>query len=232
MSVTATYKLRVLLALPLLVMLSGCYDMTIQLAGLPGNTPPAESIYISGNFNNWDPGDPNYILHKNSDSVYEVKLPKGFGDVEYKFTRGDWSTVEKDPCGFEVPNRIAYYSRNPIRRDTVRSWADMPHPNCPGITVIIESLPENTPTNASLYFASTINNWDPGNRYWMFTRNLDGKYYIEIPRPTDEEIEYKITRGGWATVECAASGEDIDNRVFRGKAGEEVRIVIERWKDK
>ena len=228
----ATYKSSLLLFVPLLLLFAGCYNMTIQISSLPGNTPPAESIYISGNFNNWDPGDPNYILHLNSNSVYEVSLPRGFGEVEYKFTRGDWSTVEKDPCGFEIPNRVAYYSKIKIRRDTIRSWNDLPHPGCPRFTVIIDSLPPNTPKNAALYFAAYFNNWDPGSRYWTFTKDLNGKFYIEIPRVDNDAIDYKITRGGWPNVECAANGDDIDNRVFRGMAGEEVRIVIERWKDK
>lgn len=225
--------------------------MTIQVTSLPGNTPPAESIYISGNFNNWDPGDPNYILHKNPDSIYEVKLPKGFGDIQYKFTRGDWSTVEKDPCGFEISNRVAYYGKAQVIKDTIRSWIDLPKPGCPSITLIIYSLPDNPaphssssptpppppptpppPGDEGLFFTSSINNWDPGSRYWMFTRGPNGKYYIEIPRVGDDDIEYKITRGSWQNVECATDGEDINDRILRGKAGDEIRISIARWKDR
>jgi hypothetical protein len=238
------YNLQMFFPVALLLLLTGCYDMTVQVTGLPGNTPPTENLYISGNFNNWDPGDPNYILHKNSDSVYEVKLPKGFGDVEYKFTRGDWSTVEKDQCGYEISNRVAYYGKNLVIKDTISSWVDLPKPGCPSITIIIYSLPETTvpsssspplpppPGDDALYFVSNINNWDPGSRYWMFTRDPDGKYYIEIPRVGNDDIEYKITRGSWQTVECAANGEDIINRVLRGHAGDKVPIFIERWKDK
>jgi alpha-glucosidase len=117
-------------------------------------------------------------------------------------------------------------------QDTILSWNDLPHPGCPRITVIIDSLPPDTPENATFFFAANFNNWDPGSRYWMFTRGLDGKYFIEIPRNNDGEIEYKVTRGGWWTVECATSGEDIDNRIYNGKAGKEVKIIIERWKDR
>jgi hypothetical protein len=224
--------LKLILSFSLPILFSGCYDMTIRVVSLPGNTPPAEPIYISGNFNNWDPGDPNYILTLNSDSVYQVNLPKGIGDVEYKFTRGDWSTVEKDLCGFETSNRVAYYGKMEVVEDTIRSWNDLPKPGCPSFSIIIESLPENTPENAVFFFASGINDWDPGSRYWMFTRGTDGKYYLEVPRPGNERLEYKITRGDWNKVECSSDGEQIDNRVFRGKAGEEVRINIERWNDK
>jgi hypothetical protein len=227
-----TYRSSLLLFVPLLLILSGCYDMTVQITSLPGNTPPSEPIYISGNFNNWDPGDSKFILTLNSDSVYEVKLPKGIGEVEYKFTRGDWSTVEKDPCGFEISNRVALYGKDTVKNDTIRSWNDLPKPDCPSVTLIIESLPQNTPEDAALYLASNFNNWDPGSRYWMFTRGLDGKYYLEVPRTGGDELEFKITRGDWRNVECDSDGEDIDNRTYRGSAGEEVKIEIERWKDR
>ena len=215
-----------------MVLLTGCYDLTIQVVSLPGNTPPSEPIYITGNFNNWDPGDPKYILTPNRDSVLEVILPKGVGEVEYKFTRGDWSTVEKDPCGFEISNRLAIYGRSPVMKDSIISWNDLPKPGCPSFTIILDSIPGNTPENAALYLAAGFNGWDPGSRYWMFTRGTDGKYYIEVPRTNREDIEYKVTRGDWRTVECEDDGDDMDNRVFRGNAGEEVRIVVEGWKDK
>ena len=217
----------------LLVLLSGCYDMTLQVTSLPVNTPPSENIYITGNFNNWDPGDPDYILTLNSDSVYEVKFPKGIGAIEYKFTRGDWSTVEKDQCGFEIFNRVAIYGKDIVKQDTIMSWNDLPKPGCPSITIIIESLPENTPENAVLFLAANFNGWDPGSRYWMFTKGLDGKHYIEVPRIATDDLEYKVTRGDWRNVECDGDGEDIDNRTYREeKSGDEVRIVIEGWKDK
>lgn len=229
-----TYRLRILLPVALLLLLSGCYKMTIRVASVPANTPPTESLYISGNFNNWDPGDPAYILRKNKDSVYEVSLPRGFGDVEYKFTRGDWSTVEKDQCGFEISNRVAYYGKDTLMIDSIRSWNDLPKPGCPSIVLVIDSVPKNTPADAVLYMAANFNGWDPGSRYWMFSfsQGLDGKYYIDVPRVNNDKIYYKITRGDWRTVECAPNGDDIENRVLEGRPGQEVRIKVQRWKDK
>ena len=224
-------RYRLLLFLPLLFLVAGCYDMTIRLTGLPGNTPPSEPIYISGNFNNWDPGDPKYVMRPNSDSVLEVKLPKGIGEIEYKFTRGDWSTVEKDPCGFEVDNRVAFYGKAEVLHDTVWSWNDLPKPGCPSRTIIIDSLPENTPENSVFYLASNISEWDPGSRYWMFIKGPDGKYYIDVPLENSKESEFKVTRGDWGKVEVDADGNDITNRSFSGRAGEEIRIRIEGWKD-
>jgi len=216
----------------LMLLLSGCYDMSVQIASLPGNTPPAEPIYISGNFNNWDPGDPKYILHPNKDSVLEVQLPKGIGKIEYKFTRGDWSTVEKDPCGFEISNRSAFYGKAEVLKDSVKSWNDLPKAGCPSLLLIIDSLPANTPPNAVLYLAANFNDWSPGSRYWMFSQDTDGRYYIEIPRVKVDGIEFKITRGDWGRVECKPNGEDYDNRRLPELVGREVHISVEAWKDK
>jgi hypothetical protein len=215
----------------IMLLLPGCYDMKVRITELPANTPPSDNIYISGNFNNWDPGDPAYLMVKNSDSVYEVMLPKGIGSVEFKFTRGDWSTVEKDPCGYEIDNRVAFYGRQDIVGVVIDSWNDLPKPDCPKLVIIIDSLPEGKPNDA-LYIAGNFNDWDPGNRYWMLSQGLDGKYYIEIPRPDDEPFEYKITRGNWSRVECRADGEDIENRTLHGKAGDVVYITIEAWRDR
>lgn len=228
-----SFKIRsFLLLLISVLLLTGCYDMTIQVVKVPGTTPPSEPIYISGNFNNWDPGDPTYILRKNKDSILEIKLPKGVGEVEYKFTRGDWSTVEKDPCGFEINNHIAVYGRQPVIQDSILSWNDLPKSGCPSVLLIIDSLPQNTPSNAVLYLAANFNNWDPGSRYWMFSKAADGRYFIEVPRVKIDRMEYKITRGDWGRVECNAKGEDIGNRVIKGKIDREIRISVEAWKDK
>lgn len=215
----------------MVLLLSGCYDMTVRIKTLPANTPPSDQIYISGNFNNWDPGDPAYIMRLNEDSVYEVKLPRGVGEVEYKFTRGDWSTVEKDICGYETNNRLSVYGRDKIVYEHILSWNDLPKLQCPKFTIVIDSLPSNTPEEAALYIAGNFNGWDPGNRHWMFDKGADGRYYIEIPRPDHDVIEYKVTRGNWWKVEVRPDGNETDNRIFRGEQGETVHIVIRRWKD-
>lgn len=223
---------KLIMFLLLMFLLPGCYNLIVRISELPENTPAGEPIYISGNFNNWDPGDSRYIMRLNNDSVYEVKLPKGIGRLEYKFTRGDWSTVEKDICGYEIQDRIAYYGRNDTVNNIIESWNDLPKPLCPKAFFIIRSLPAYTPGNATIYLASDLNGWDPGDRGWAFSQTPEGMYFIEVPRPDDETIEYKITRGDWRRVETQANGEDFENRIFRGKAGDVVYIDIEGWKDR
>ncbi|WP_313027738.1 alpha/beta hydrolase-fold protein [Soonwooa sp.] len=55
-------------------------------------------VYITGNFNAWDPKDPNFKMTKIDNAHYFIdiaddKLPD---IVEYKFTKGGWENVEID----------------------------------------------------------------------------------------------------------------------------------------
>lgn len=51
-----------------------------------------------------------------------VALPLG-QHVEWKVTRGDWSSVEKGAWGEEIPNRVSVVSNSPCKA-SVASWAD------------------------------------------------------------------------------------------------------------
>ena len=80
---------------------------TFILESIPEYTPPQDNIYIVGDFNGWDPGDGNYMMDQNNMDQWEIALD-GFTNgtsIEYKFTRGDWGTVEKGPNGEEISNR-------------------------------------------------------------------------------------------------------------------------------
>jgi len=73
----------------------------------PASTPADAKMYIVGSFNEWDPGDGGNAVEMTkiagTDNCYcvSVDMPDG---AEYKFTRGNWETVEKTAdCG-EVGN--------------------------------------------------------------------------------------------------------------------------------
>ena len=207
---TAAY----LFLLVLVLMLSSCYEMTVQVEKMPSNTPADDPVYISGNFNNWDPGDDRYILQKVGESTYEVKLPRGVGPLEYKFTRGDWTTVEKDICGFEIENRVLVYGTTEVVVDTILSWNDLPPLDCPYITLVIDSLPENTPVESDLSVAGTFNDWDPREEEWQFQYDSTlRKPILRLPRiGGDRVIDLKITRGGLERIESDALGREITPR--------------------
>ena len=85
-------------------------QLTINVASIPPSTPPGEDIYIAGNFNNWNPGSPSYILTDHGDGTYSITFTPPAGQVEYKFTRGSWETVEGTASGDYRPNRVFSYN--------------------------------------------------------------------------------------------------------------------------
>ena len=140
--------------------IAACGQITIKLDKVPANTPAGSKIYVAGNFNFWDPGDDRYIMDYNKQNGYSITLPVSFGSVEYKFTRGDWSTVECDRCGNDISNRkIVDFDNKPIH-NKIESWADLEPLDCDSVLVILSNLPKNTPKDAEIKIAGNFNAWN------------------------------------------------------------------------
>jgi signal transduction histidine kinase len=85
-----------------------------------------DSIYISGSFNNWDSSASiKYRLHPTKTGEKFIVLNLPIGNYFYKYTRGNWSTVEKQWSGYEQPNRIISVQKDTTIRDTVFAWRDL-----------------------------------------------------------------------------------------------------------
>lgn len=81
---------------------------TFIINTLPKNTPHDAQIFISGNFNNWEPANPLYKVYKNVDGTYRTTIYTDKDPVEYKFTRGSWESIEARQSGKALPNRTIY----------------------------------------------------------------------------------------------------------------------------
>ncbi|MDZ4667864.1 MAG: alpha/beta hydrolase-fold protein [bacterium] len=99
-------------------------QVTINLKGVPANTPGSEDIYVAGNFNNWNPGDINYKLKKVG-STYSIILPAKTGDAQFKFTRATWGKVECTSTGANIANRSFTYSPNLTLNLSIAGWLDL-----------------------------------------------------------------------------------------------------------
>jgi alpha-glucosidase len=89
---------------------------------LPPGTPTGTPIHIASSASGWTqqplqwgpaPGKASGLL----------SVPRGAW-VYYKYTRGDWATVEKWPGCVEATNRYAFGAAHPVKQDTVWQWAD------------------------------------------------------------------------------------------------------------
>ena len=80
-------------------------------------------VFITGNFNQWNPRDKNFELTKTEENTYTIdiedkKLPKL---IEYKYSKGGWENVEIDRFGNITPNRKILKSTKKTV-DAVEKW--------------------------------------------------------------------------------------------------------------
>lgn len=99
---------------------------------------------------------------------------------------------------------------------------------------IVVSVPDATPPGEKVYVTGAcqeLGEWcAPGKPL----RQTDAKTWeAQICIPKDQDIEFKVTRGSWDTVEQHASGTDTGNHHVAAEVlnGEPVRHVVERWAD-
>ncbi|MBN2173303.1 MAG: T9SS type A sorting domain-containing protein [Bacteroidales bacterium] len=101
-------------------------QVTFIIDSLPDYTPPEDIIYIAGDFQGWNPGDPEFALQKNVEDKWFIELeamPEG-STIEFKFTRGDWGKVEKGEFGEEIPNRQFTFGNGETVSIIIYNWAD------------------------------------------------------------------------------------------------------------
>ncbi|GAB4416792.1 MAG: hypothetical protein OHK0039_26460 [Bacteroidia bacterium] len=99
------------LLLTLLPGLWACGQITFHIVAVPDNTPHDATLYLTGTFNDWRPGDTTYRFAMQPDSSYVFTLPVAPAHFEYKITRGNWSSVEGRASGRARVNRR--YERPP-----------------------------------------------------------------------------------------------------------------------
>jgi len=101
-------------------------QLTVNVTTIPANTPAGANIYIVGTFNTWNPGDATKILTKQANNTYSITFNPPVGAVEYKFTRGNWATVEGNASGTQLPNRTLTYNGQPMTVNvTILTWEDL-----------------------------------------------------------------------------------------------------------
>ncbi len=98
---------------------------------LPDNTPADAAVHLAGNVNGWNPADPALVLAPRAGGAWSLRL-HGLAPgqrVEFKFTRGAWSNVERDDGGADIANRVVTFDpARPTVALYVERWADLAAP--------------------------------------------------------------------------------------------------------
>ncbi len=99
--------------------------MTLHIAAVPQLTPLWDTLYAAGNFNNWEENDPDFMFIPDG-SGWSVTISGSENmALEFKITRGSWSSVEGDALGNYIGNRTAVLSNNTTLSISVAGWEDL-----------------------------------------------------------------------------------------------------------
>lgn len=83
-----------------------------------------DHIYVTGNFNLWNPADTSYLLKSNQTGVSKITLSLPAGNYEYKFTRGSWQKGETDAAGKGISNRALIVKSDTTIPINIQGWND------------------------------------------------------------------------------------------------------------
>lgn len=91
---------------------------------LPEGNKQADSIYLAGNFNGWNPKNEITRFSKDQKGNYflSVELPAGM--YEYKITRGGWDKAECKKGGENIGNRFLKLESDSTITIEIEAWQD------------------------------------------------------------------------------------------------------------
>ncbi|MDW3208687.1 MAG: helix-turn-helix domain-containing protein [Reichenbachiella sp.] len=105
------------------------------------------------------------------------------------------------------------------------------YPSFGQVKFIIESLPETTPAQDSIFITGTFNSWNTSDPKYLLRKQPNGQLAV-ILNINEPVIEYKFTRGDWLKVETGAQNEYIPNRTLVKRSSlEPIPIRIKNWQD-
>ena len=192
-------KTRLKYCIVVLLLFSSVVDaqVTFIISDMPETTPPEDIIYIIGDFNGWDPGDPEYSLSINNQGNWEITLVAQFegSSIEYKFTRGDLSTIEKGENGEEIANREFTFGNGDTVYIEVLNWADIEGSTATDNVAIIDDaffMPQLDRTRRIwIYLPQNYSN-NPEEHYPVIYMH-DGQFMFDSFASGDTEMEVDET---------------------------------------
>ena len=109
----------------------GDEQVTFNIAALPEHHDFSTDIYISGDFEGWSGGREQFKLVK-QDQKYTISIPKYKHTINFKFTKGQWATVECESDGHPIKNRgYTFTGKNDTIPISIVNWKDLTNEESP-----------------------------------------------------------------------------------------------------
>ncbi|MBL0181960.1 MAG: alpha/beta hydrolase [Chitinophagaceae bacterium] len=83
-----------------------------------------DSIFVAGNFNNWNPGNKAYVFSYGNNDGFQFTTQLAAGNYEYKCTRGSWRNVETQSEGKDIANRSFTLLSDTVIEISIEAWKD------------------------------------------------------------------------------------------------------------
>lgn len=111
--------------LSLLIGLQAQAQFSVRLVVNAVATKENEDVYVSGNFNNWNPKDENYKLKPFGGTRKSIVLRNmAAGTYAFKFTRGGFDKVETTADGRDISDRVLEVSDDVTKEFDIPGWKD------------------------------------------------------------------------------------------------------------
>ena len=171
--------------------------------------PVAATYYVVGNFNSWNPADPNYVMNANEDGTYSLDIDVTAGEIQLKVTGGSWD--DGNNWGDNGNNVVV----NATADGTITVSFD---PATYAVTVTGDCLGEiekEPLAIETIYVAGSVellgNGWDPASNP---TTNTDGVYTLVIENVAAGTYEYKFVANGTWALNWAAGVENVSGESY------------------
>jgi len=113
-----------LLSIGISFFLQAQHLVTVRIMKLPSYHKSNDTVYLTGGFNNWNPGQKDLAFKKDEKGNYFITLTAPAGKHEYKITRGNWDKVESNESGLPLNNRVVEVNGNTTIEISIQHWAD------------------------------------------------------------------------------------------------------------
>jgi metallo-beta-lactamase class B len=83
-----------------------------------------DSVFIAGNFNDWNPHSSNYVLSSGDENMRSLYIKLPAGEYEFKCTRGGWRKVECLDRGYDIENHEFEIFSDTTIEVNIEAWKD------------------------------------------------------------------------------------------------------------